>query len=204
MSNWLRIQINVKRNSFQRFLFDGRYLSHIHDFTNKKKKKKKKPWNLVMVRSGSYRAQIFYTCFLGLSCPLLAYVLLQDYKIRPVHLKFVTKVILLLNMHSGVTVKEWYTYDVHESFKISKDLFHPPVLFFNPLDRGRTISNELPHLLQQMIVHVHVSKKLKAETKLSTPHSNWSRVLFDLGNNGFIKGWFHCLRVKKSFMSTIY
>ena len=42
MSNWLRIQINVKRNSFQRFLFDGRYLSHIHDFTNQKKKKKKK------------------------------------------------------------------------------------------------------------------------------------------------------------------
>ena len=40
MSNWLRIQINVKRNSFQRFLFDGRYLSHIHDFTNQKKKKK--------------------------------------------------------------------------------------------------------------------------------------------------------------------
>ena len=106
MSNWLRIQINVKRNSFQRFLFDGRYLSHIHDFTNQKKKKKKKPWNLVMVRSGSCRAQIFYTCFLGLSCPLLAYVLLQDYKIRPVHLKFVSKVILLLNMHSGVTVKE--------------------------------------------------------------------------------------------------
>ena len=187
--------------------FNGFYLMEdiFHVFmTLKIKKKKKKPWNLVMVRSGSYRAQIFYTCFLGLSCPLLAYVLLQDYKIRPVHLKFVSKVILLLNMHSGVTVKEWYTYDVHESFKISKDLFHPPVLFFNPLDRGRTISNELPHLLQQMIVHVHVSKKLKAETKLNTSHSNWSRVLFDLGNNGFIKGWFHCLRVKKSFMSTIY
>ena len=89
--------------------FNGFYLMEdiCHIFmTLQIKKKKKKPWNLVMVRSGSYRAQIFYTCFLGLSCPLLAYVLLQDYKIRPVHLKFVSKVILLLNMHSGVTVKE--------------------------------------------------------------------------------------------------
>ena len=40
MSNWLRIQINIKRNSFQQFLFDGRYFSRIHDFTNQKKKKK--------------------------------------------------------------------------------------------------------------------------------------------------------------------